>query len=125
VSSGGDFWQLELLAPQLRAVQRLCLGSHSLPVETGRFAKIDKQDRCCIFCESGALGNEKHLLGNVPRLGDRRCLAALLLPAGNKSAVNQLVATIDSMLPNSCLHAGGRWVSSAHLLSECHQQFAT
>ncbi len=45
-AQGGDFWQLELSAPQLRAVQRLRLGLHSLPVETGRFAKIDRQDRC-------------------------------------------------------------------------------
>ncbi len=48
-AQGGEFWQLELSAPQLRAVQRLRLGSHSLPVETGRFAKIHRQDRCCTF----------------------------------------------------------------------------
>ena len=48
----------ELSAPQLRAAQRLRLGLHSLPVETGRFAEIDRQDRCCTFCDSGAVGDE-------------------------------------------------------------------
>ncbi len=36
-----EFWQLELSAPQLRSVQRLRLGSPLLPVETGRFAKLN------------------------------------------------------------------------------------
>ncbi len=48
-AQGGEFWQLKLSAPELRAVQRLRLGSHSLPVETGPFAKKDRQDRCCTF----------------------------------------------------------------------------
>lgn len=38
-AQGGKSWQLELSAPQLRAVQRLCFGSHSLPVETGRLQR--------------------------------------------------------------------------------------
>ncbi len=66
-AQGGEFWQLELSSPQLRAVQRLRLGSHSLPVETGRFAKMDRQDRCCTFCDSGAVGVEKHVLMDIPR----------------------------------------------------------
>ncbi len=57
---------MELSAPQQRAVQRLRLRSHSLPVETGRFAKIDRQDRCCTFCDSGAVGDKKHLLMECP-----------------------------------------------------------
>jgi len=67
-AQGGEFWQLELSAPQLRAVQRLRLGSHSLPVETGRFAKKDRLSvtGCCTFCDTGAVGDEKHLLMECP-----------------------------------------------------------
>jgi len=65
-AEGGEFWQLELAAPQLRAVQRLRLGSHTLPGETGRFAKMDRQDRCCLFCDSGAVRDEKHFLMECP-----------------------------------------------------------
>ncbi len=83
-AQGGEFWQLELSAPQLRAVQRLRLGSHSLPVETGKFAKIGRQDRCCIFCDGGAVGNEKHLLMECPATDFVRqrfsCLFDLAVP---------------------------------------------
>ena len=75
-AQGGEFWQLELSAPQLRAVQRLRMGSHSLPVGTGSFAKIDRQDRCCTSCDSGAVGDEKLLLMECPA---RRAFLACLI----------------------------------------------
>ncbi len=83
-AQGGEFWQLELSAPQLRAVQRLRLGSHSLPVETGSIAKIDRQDRCCTFCDSGAVWDEKHVLMECPATDVVRqhfsCLSDLAVP---------------------------------------------
>ncbi len=78
-AQGGEFWQLDLSASQVRAVQRLRLGSHSLPVETGRFATIDRQDRCCTFCDSGAVGDEKHLQMECPATLSGSALLACLI----------------------------------------------
>ncbi len=90
-AQGGEFWQLELSAPQLRAVQRLRLGSHSLPVETGRFAKLDRQDRCCRFCDSGAVGDEKHLLMERPATDVVRQRFSCLFEMAVPPCVRQLV----------------------------------
>ncbi len=59
---GHDFWQIFLSAPQLRAIMRFRLGSHMLPVETGRFDNTPRLERVCTFCDSGAVGDEQHLL---------------------------------------------------------------
>ncbi len=94
----GVFWHLELSVPQLRAVQRLRLGLHLLPVETGRLAKIDRQDRCCRFCDSGAVGDEKHLLMECTATGVVRqrfsCLSDLAVPP----CMRQLVWGGDRMM---------------------------
>ncbi len=71
---------------------------HSLPVETGRFAKIDRQDRCCTFCDSGAVGDEKHLLMECPTTDVVRqrfsCLFDLAVPL----CMRQLVWGGDIMM---------------------------
>ncbi len=83
-TQGSVSWQLELSALQLHAVQRLRLGSHSLPVDTGRFAKIDRQDCCCAFCDGGAVGDEKHVPMECPVTDVVRqrfsCLFDLVVP---------------------------------------------
>jgi len=116
-AQGGEFWQLELSAPQLCAVQRLRLGSHSLPVETGRFAKNDRQDRCCTFCYSGAVGDKKHLLMECPAADVVRqrfaCLAEMAVPP----CMHQLVWGGDRMMVAefmlACLGEAGLIGSSA------------
>ncbi len=42
--------------------------------------EIDRQDRCCTFCDSGAAGDEKHVLMGFPRqtLSGRAFLACLI-----------------------------------------------
>jgi len=97
-AQGGEFWQLELSAPQLRAVQRLRLGSHSLPVETGRFAKIDRQDRCCTFGDSGAVGDEQHLLMECPATDVVRQGFSSLFDLAVPPCMRQLVWGGDRMM---------------------------
>jgi len=94
----GEFWQLELSAPQLRAVQRLSLGSYSLPVETGRFPKIDRQERCCTFCDSGAVGDEKHWLMECPATDVARQRFSCLFDLAVLPCMRQLVWRGDRML---------------------------
>jgi len=114
----GEFWQLELSAPQLRAVQRLRLGSHSLPVETSRFAQIDRQDRCCTFCDSGAVLDEKNLLMECPATGVVRQRFSCLFDLAVPPCMRQLVWGGDNMMVAefmlACLGEVGLIGSSAH-----------
>ncbi len=61
---GPEFWQLDLSVQQIRAVMRLRLGSHSLPIETGRMQKptLPRRQRTCQYCDAGSVGDEQHLL---------------------------------------------------------------
>jgi len=94
----GEFWLLELSAPQLSAVQRLRLGSHSLPMETSRFATIDRQDRCCTFCDSGAVGDEKHVLMEYPATDVVRQRFSCLFDLAVPPCMRQLVWGGDRMM---------------------------
>jgi len=64
-------------------------------VETGRFAKIDRQDRYCTFCDSRAVGDEKHLLMECPATDVVRqrfsCLFDLAVPPCMRHDADQLV----------------------------------
>ena len=54
---------------------RLRLGCHGLPVAAGRFAgaaHVDRAERVCLFCDSGAVGDERHLVFNCVALAPLR-----------------------------------------------------
>ena len=53
-------------------VIRFRLGSHLLPIETGRWARISREDRLCTAC--GVLGDEHHAIYQCPEV-DRDGLA--------------------------------------------------
>ena len=41
------------------------LGCHGLPIATGRLARaghVERADRVCLACNSGAVGDEKHMI---------------------------------------------------------------
>ena len=52
--------------PLSRDIIRFRLGSHSLPIETGRWARKQRADRKCIEC--GVLGDERHALFTCPKI---------------------------------------------------------
>ena len=53
---------LSLLDPNLRkSVSQIRLSCHKLPIETGRYLNIPRQDRLCTFCKY-TVGSEKHYL---------------------------------------------------------------
>ena len=37
-------------------------GTNDLRIETGRYEKLEKEERVCIFCESGEVEDERHFL---------------------------------------------------------------
>ena len=54
---------ISLLSPNLMFI--LCKfrsGSHRLPVETGRWQNLPREDRLCHLCESGDIGDEFHYI---------------------------------------------------------------
>ena len=52
--------------PLSRDVIRFRLGSHILPIETGRWSRKPRQDRLCDRC--GVVGDEKHALFNCCKI---------------------------------------------------------
>ena len=42
------------------AISRLRISAHMLPVETGRYNNIPKEQRLCQLCNSGLIGDEFH-----------------------------------------------------------------
>ena len=55
--------------PLSKDVIRFRLGSHVLPIETGRWSRKPRQDRLCVEC--GVLGDERHAIFHCQRV-DRR-----------------------------------------------------
>ena len=41
-------------------------------IETGRYEKLEEQERICIFCESGEVENERHFLCRCEAWKDER-----------------------------------------------------
>jgi hypothetical protein len=73
-ATGLHFWQLSLSAPQRRAILRLRLGSHKLPVETGRqeVPPLPRHQRLCLACNASVVGDEQHLLMECAATADVR-----------------------------------------------------
>jgi hypothetical protein len=56
---------------QIQAVARFRLGAHWLPIETGRFDRIARDQRYCPHCDHEAIGDEWHLF-QCPRFQEFR-----------------------------------------------------
>ena len=71
-----------LFNPQLKArnhmrdssntFSKLCLSSHSMPIELGRWNRISRENRLCSNC--GVLGDEKHFIYHCPTIDRSKCL---------------------------------------------------
>lgn len=49
-------------AQERRVMVMMRGGTNDLRVETGRYEKLEKEERKCIFCESGEVEDERHFL---------------------------------------------------------------
>jgi hypothetical protein len=47
-------------------------GNHRLPIATGRYQGIDKEDRLCPLCSNHQIGDEFHYLFECPSMTDER-----------------------------------------------------
>lgn len=57
---------LNCMHPLTRDILRFRVGSHSLPIETGRWSQRKREDRICDLC--GVVGDEVHYLYNCARI---------------------------------------------------------
>ena len=48
------------------AFSRLKLSSHSMPIETGRWNRTERESRICSYCR--VLGDEEHYIYNCPTI---------------------------------------------------------
>ncbi len=51
---------------------RFRMGCHKLPRDTGCLLGVPRQDRICMMCQQGVLGDEKHLVFECPASQDLR-----------------------------------------------------
>jgi len=96
---GPEFWQLQLSVPQLHAVLRLRLGSHNLPIEAGRLHRppLPRQQRTCEFCDSGAVGDEQHLLMECAATDGARAAFPALFTQQPQPSMQQFLWQRDRM----------------------------
>ena len=57
---------LDVIHPVVNDMTRFRLGSHFLPIETGRWTRLNRDERLCNTC--GEIGDEKHILFSCSRI---------------------------------------------------------
>ena len=68
------YYEVPMPISRLRLLMQFRMGSHSLPVEQGRLARpaIPRRLRRCTFCDTGAPGDERHLVFDCPHFAHVR-----------------------------------------------------
>ena len=59
-------------AQQRRVMVMMRGGTNDLRIETGRYEKLEEEERICIFCESGEVEDERHFLCRCEAWKDER-----------------------------------------------------
>ena len=79
------YCQLPVSGRRMQRFLQFRLGCHGLPVATGRLAgagHVDRANRVCLACNSGAIGDEKHMIFECTALAPlRQRHADLFTPA--------------------------------------------
>ena len=68
------YYDLPMGVSKLRALVQFRLGSHTLPIEQGRFARpaVPRHLRRCTVCDTQAVGDELHCVFDCPHFSDVR-----------------------------------------------------
>ena len=68
------YYELPMGISKLRTLVQFRLGSHTLPIEQGRFARpaLPRRLRRCTFCSTQAVGDEVHSVFDCPHSSDIR-----------------------------------------------------
>ena len=120
---------------RLRALVQFRLGSHSLPVEQGRFVRpcLPRHLRRCDLCNTQAVGDELHYVFDCPRFGAIRAQYSNLFQDAEGSmrlfmwhkdqkavshcltAILQMAQTLTQIRPHKPGWLNGRSAISQHL----------
>ena len=85
----------------MRRFLQFRLGCHGLPIAAGRFAgaaHVDRAQRVCLFCNSGAVGEERHLILDCVALAPVRSQHAGLF-IGSTNTMRSFFAQPDLLRP--------------------------
>jgi len=68
------YYDLPMSITKLRSIMHFRMGSHSLPIEQGRFVRpqVPRHLRRCTFCTTHDVGDEKHCISACPRFDGLR-----------------------------------------------------
>ena len=68
------YYELPLSMSKLRLLMQFRMGSHSLPIEQGRFVRppLPRHLRRCTHCRTLAIGDERHYLFDCPHFAHIR-----------------------------------------------------
>ena len=76
-----SYWESPMGNAKLHRILSFHMGSLHLPVEEGRHFNLPRASRVCNLCNTGALGDERHMLLECPALADLRLQFSSLLPS--------------------------------------------
>ena len=69
------------MSPFINNIHQICediirfrLGSHQLPIETGRWSRTERTDRKCVEC--GVLGDERHAIYECSKIRREHTLSS-------------------------------------------------
>ena len=85
-----SYWKSSMGNAKLHRILRFCMGPHHLSVKQGRHFNLPRASRVCNLCNTGATGDESHMLLECPALaGLRLQFSSLLLSCS--SVMRQLL----------------------------------
>ena len=74
-----SYWESPMGNAKLHRILRFRMGSHHLPIEDGRHLNQPRASCVCNLCNTGALGDEKHMVLECPALAGLRLQFSSLL----------------------------------------------
>ena len=100
------YYELPMPITKLRALLQFRLGSHTLPVEQGRFSRpqIPRNLRRCSLCSTRSVGDERHYLFECPRFDEIRAQFAQLYES-SAGAMRSFVWHKDQQAVCDCMTA--------------------
>ena len=94
---------------KLHRILRFRMGTHHLPVEEDRHFNLPRASRVCNLCNTGAIGDERHMLLECAALADLRLqfsslllscssvMSRLLLGKDQHEVCRYIIACLDRM----------------------------
>ena len=101
---GQSYLKLPISSKDMRVMLRFRMGCHDLPVEMGRRHGIPRAQRVCTYCDTGSVGDERHLLLECPTLSGVRAEFSALL-ARSEQCMRHILWDKDQMMVHRYLKA--------------------